>query len=398
MSAHDPNEPFRERRARARRRRAIRRFAALALLIFATGAVGVGTAAFTGEDSGRKTSATPPKGEERSAVFIPRPLPDEMRGIHVTMALAALPGKLEEYFGYARDGMNTLEVDVKDENGEVAFASAYAPLARRVGAAKGYYRPRELVRKVQAQGLYLIGRVVTFEDPILAPRRPDLAIHRRGGGVWVNDAGLGWTNPYDQRVWKYNVDVAEGAARAGFDEIMFDYVRFPSDGDVEAAVFPRKTRDRKEEVIARFLAYARERLSPLGVRVSAAVFGLSATRDLGIGQRPRLLAPHVDALYPMVYPSHYGSGEYGIEDPNAAPGATVTMSLRHFRRAVRGTAAKLIPWLQDFSLGRTYTLADVRLQVAAARRLASAGFLLWNAAGVYQREALAPRRAVSTGA
>ncbi len=398
MSAPDPNERFRERRARARRRRAIRRFAALALLVFATGAVGVGTAAFMGEDAGRKTSATPPRGEERTAMLIPRPLPDEMRGVHVTMALVALPGKLEEYLGYAREGLNTLEVDVKDENGEVAFASAYAPLARGVGAAKRYYRPQDVVRKVRAKGLYLIARVVTFEDPILAPRRPDLAIRRRGGGVWVNDAGLGWTNPYDKRVWKYNVDIAEGAARAGFDEIMFDYVRFPSDGDVDAAVFPGKTRERKGEVIARFLEYARDRLSPLGVRVSAAVFGLSATRDLGIGQRPRLLAPHVDALYPMVYPSHYGSGEYGIDDPNAAPGATVAMSLRHFRRAVRGTSAKLIPWLQDFSLGRTYTLVDVRAQVAAARTLRCAGFLLWNAAGVYQREALAPRQQVSTGA
>jgi hypothetical protein len=300
-----------------------------------------------------------------------------------------VPGKLDEYLSFTRRGMTTLQLDVKDENGEVGFRSRYAALASRIGAAHAYYRPGSVVRKVRARGLYLIGRVVVFEDPILARERPELAIQRRGGGIWTNHAGLGWSNPYDERVWDYNVDVAEAAARAGFDEIMFDYVRFPSDGDVESAVFPGRTRERKGLVIARFLEYARERLNPLGVRVSAAVFGLSATRDLGIGQRPHLLAPHLDAIYPMVYPSHYGSGEYGIEDPNAHPGATVTMSLRTFRRVLRDSDVRVTPWLQDFSLGRTYTLADVEAQIDAARRLGSKGFLLWNAGGVYIEEALA---------
>ncbi|MDQ3669794.1 MAG: putative glycoside hydrolase, partial [Actinomycetota bacterium] len=190
-------------------------------------------------------------------------------------------------------------------------------------------------------------------------------------------------------VWDYNVDIAESAARVGFDEIMFDYVRFPSDGNVDSAVFPGKRAEPKARTIADFLAYARSRLSPLGVRVSAAVFGLSATRNLGIGQRPRLIAEHVDAIYPMVYPSHYSPGEYGIDDPNARPGATVAASLRDFSRAMRGTDATVVPWLQDFSLGRTYSLYDVEAQVRAARRMQSAGFLLWNAAGVYTPEALA---------
>jgi hypothetical protein len=306
------------------------------------------------------------------------------------MAVMTLQGKLEEYLSYTRHGLNTLELDVKDENGEVAFQSAYAPLAKRIGAAQSYYRPRPVVTKVRANGLYLIGRVVVFEDPILARERPQLAIQRRGGGVWTNNAGLGWSNPYDERVWDYNVDIAEAAARAGFDEIMFDYVRFPSDGDVESAVFPGRTQERKGLVIARFLEYARERLNPLGVRVSAAVFGLAATRDLGIGQRPKLIAPHLDAIYPMVYPSHFGSGEYGIACPNCNPGATITVSLRTFRRALRDYPdVRITPWLQDFSLGVTYTQAQVADQIQAARRVGTAGFLLWNAGGVYVEEALA---------
>ena len=390
MLQPDPNERFRLRRQQARRRRAARRIAALAVLTLTAAAVALGARFLTEEDRsrGQATEAPSETAKKAPAKPTPRALPKEMRGVHVTMALLTLPGKLNEYLSYTRHGMNTLQLDVKDENGEVAFTSKYAPLAKRIGSGQSYYRPRAVVRRVRDKGLYLVGRVVVFEDPFLARERPDMAITRRGGGVWTNNAGLGWANPYDKRVWDYNVDVAEAAARAGFDEIMFDYVRFPSDGDVEAAVYRYKTPERKFVTISRFVQYARERLSPLGVRVSAAVFGLSATRSLGIGQRPKVLARHLDALYPMVYPSHYSPGEYDIDDPNGNPGATVTMSLRHFRRATLGSKCKVIPWLQDFSLGRTYTIADVRDQIRAARRVRAGGFLLWNAGGVYTEEAL----------
>ena len=392
--AVDPNERFRARRREARRRRTIRRIVAVVILTLAAAGVALG-ARFLDESEragGAAESAkrdAPATGAPKPAKPTPRAYPAEMRGVHVTMAVASVRGKLDEYLSYTRYGLNTLELDVKDESGEVAFASRHARLARQVRAAKNYYDPRVAVRKVRKKDVYLIGRVVVFEDPVLSERRPGMAIQRRGGGIWRNDAGLGWTNPHDRRVWKYNVDVAEAAGRAGFDEIMFDYVRFPSDGDVAAAVFRGARKEAKFETIARFLAYARARLNPLGVRVSAAVFGLAATHNLGIGQRPRRLARHLDAIYPMVYPSHYRPGEYNLPDPNAAPGQTVARSLRDFRRALRGLDTRLIPWLQDFSLGRTYTLADVRAQIAAARRLRAAGFLLWNAAAVYTREALA---------
>jgi hypothetical protein len=118
------------------------------------------------------------------------------------------------------------------------------------------------------------------------------------------------------------------------------------------------------------------------------VFGLSAHHDLGIGQVPTRIAHYLDAIYPMVYPSHYTPGEYNVSDPNAYPGRIVADSLYDFRRAVRGTHAKLIPWLQDFSLGRTYTLTEVGDQIAAARRQHAAGFMLWNPEGIYTQEAL----------
>ena len=395
MLQPDPNERFRHRREQARRTARRRRTVALAVLAVTAASIALG-ARFLNESEGPAPASNGAGGQgveaQKPEPRAPRPLPEEVRGVHVTMALMTLPGKFEEYLSYADSGMTALQLDVKDENGEVAFASPHAPLARRVGSAQSYYRPGAVARKVHAKGLYLIARVVVFEDPFLASKRADMAIRRRDGGVWTNYAGLGWSNPYDKRVWDYNVDIAESAARAGFDEIMFDYIRFPSDGPVEEAVYPRRVNERKGETIARFLAYARERLSPLGVRVSAAVFGLAATRDLGIGQRPGMLAPYLDVIYPMVYPSHFGSGEYEIADPNAEPGATVTMALRTFRRALRrsGADTRLIPWLQDFSYdGRTYGLRDVEAQIEAARLLRSSGYLLWNAAGVYTKGALA---------
>ncbi|HEU4450335.1 MAG TPA: putative glycoside hydrolase [Gaiellaceae bacterium] len=369
----------------------------LGLVVVAAAAVALGMSFLTGRGgepvaagdasggpagtSGTTTAPAPPE---------PAPLPSEIRGVHVTMALASIPGKLGEYLSLTGAGLTALQLDVKDENGEVAFRRPAVPLARAAGAARTYYDPRRAARRAEARGVYLIGRVVVFEDPVLSRTRPQLAIGRRGGGIWTTSGGLGWTNPYDERVWKYNVDVAAAAVEAGFDEIMFDYVRFPTDGDLASAVFPGRRKEPKAVTIGRFLEYARDRLEPLGARVSAAVFGLSAARNMGIGQQPGRLARHLDLIYPMVYPSHYGPGEYDLDDPNAVPGITVARSLRDFRRALAGGETLLVPWLQDFSLGREYTLEDVKAQILAARDAKARGFLLWNPAGVYTDGALAP--------
>src|SRR3712207_3607961 len=258
-----------------------------------------------------------------------------MRGIHVTMALASIDGKLEEYLELVDEGLNTIQLDIKDENGEVGFVPSAVPLAKQIGAAKPYYKPRVVLKQLHDRGLYVVGRIVSMEDPVLSLQRPDMAIRTAGGGRWLNHAGLGWADPYDRKVWEYNVDLAVAAAKLGFDEIQFDYVRFPSDGDMSAAVFPDKTSTPPGWVIAQFVHYASKRLKPLGVQVSADVFGLSATRDLGIGQFPERLGRYLDAIYPMVYPSHYGPGEYDLDDPNANPGATVAYSLRDFNRKLR---------------------------------------------------------------
>lgn len=320
----------------------------------------------------------------------PRTLPIEVRGVHVTMALASLPGKLDEYLDLEKSGLTALELDVKDENGEVGFVPSSVPLAKSVGAARGYYDARDVARRAHERGLYLVGRIVVFEDPVLSRARPDLAIRRTDGSVWRDAAGLGWVNPYDQRVWRYNVDLASAAARAGFDEIMFDYVRFPSDGDVDRAVYESRGSLGKREAIPAFLRYANRRLEPLGVRLSAAVFGLSAARDLGIGQIPRRMAPYLDTVYAMTYPSLFGNGELGLQDPSRAPGATVARALRKFELALRGRRALVVPWVQDFSFSVPYGIDEVRAQIDAARLSGAKGYMLWNAEGLYTDGALAP--------
>ena len=316
----------------------------------------------------------------------PRPLPVEIRGVHVTGALASLPGKFREYIGLKRYGLNTIELDVKDESGEIGFAPSDVPLARTVGATRPFYNPKALVALAHRNGIYMIGRVVCFQDPKLAQVRPDLAIQRPDGSVWTTTAGIGWVNPYDRRVWDYCVSVAEAAAKSGFDQIMFDYVRFPSDGDIANAVYPGKTSVPRGRVIADFVGYAKRRLETHGTRVSTALFGLSATRDLGIGQVPRWISRNVDSVSPMSYPVLYGGGELGLASPSAQPGETVFRTLTDFRRQVKGSRAQLVPWVQDWN----YPPQQVLAQIAAARLQGAKGYLLWNASGIYTKVALAP--------
>ncbi len=300
--------------------------------------------------------------------------------MHVTGPLMSLPGQVQavpraqevrpEHGRGRREGRERQRRVPQGRARARAQGRRRAPVLRREGT------PRPQARKA---GIYLIGRVVTFEDPITAVAHPELAIHKSDGSLWHTNGGLAWLNPYSRAAWKYDVDVAVAAAKAGFDEIQFDYVRFPSDGDLSIIRYPGAHPQPMKATIAAFLAYAASRLHPLGVRVSADVFGLSASHDLGIGQYPAQVGKVVDAIYPMTYPSHYTSGEYNLPDPNAAPGATVMDSLRDFRTKLAGRKALLVPWLQDFSLGRTYTSTDVAAQIASARAMDTGGFMLWNA-------------------
>lgn len=389
----DPNARFRERRRAARRRRALRRLALLSVIVAGIVAVALNARFSSGGDDAAQTarfsSSTTGASETLSDDGVERP--PEIRGVHVTGPLVAA-GKLDDYIALKDAGLNTLQIDLKDESGDVGLTQAPA-LADKIGASRDYFDARKVARKAHEAGLYVIGRIVVFEDPKLAEGRPDLALQHADGSIWKDSSGWSWVSQYSREVWEYNVEIAKVALRAGFDEIMFDYVRFPSD-DVTGVVFPDRVAEPRWRTIANFAKFADESLSPSGARIGAALFGLAATKDLGIGQRPRLLARSFDTIYPMTYPCLYGPGWYGLDAPWATPGLTVSWSLSHFTEKLAGSQATLVPWLEDYDCearGVEYTPELVAQQVSAARRAHTDGFLLWNAHGEYTPEALSPR-------
>jgi len=317
--------------------------------------------------------------------------PEEVRGIHVDYGTAADSDEMNAILAAADPdaGLNAIQLDVKDERGRIGIPMKLAA-ARRAKAVDPAYDAAKLVKRAHEAGLYTIARVVAFQDPLYASAAKGPALDRKGGGVWENDLGLGWIDPTDKRAQDYVIAVARAAADAGFDEIMFDYVRFPTDGAVEDAVYSRPNAS-KDKTIAAFLDRAGQVLRPEGVKVSAAIFGIQATSQADIGQDPALLKNVLDAIAPMVYPSHFGSGQFDIDNPTANPYDTVTASLLDWQKWVVNGRARLRPWLQDFAYnGVTYGTAEVEAQIRAARDLHTDGFLLWNISGDYSPGTLMP--------
>ncbi|MCL5736077.1 MAG: putative glycoside hydrolase, partial [Actinobacteria bacterium] len=250
-----------------------------------------------------------------------------------------------------------------------------------------------LIAKLRAHNIIPIARVVCFKDDKLADKRPDLAVKWKNGTNWTDFKGFSFTNPYSHEVWEYLVEVAEDAARHGFREIQFDYVRFPSDGKISDAVYPGQNSS-KEDAIAAFLAFARPRLEKLGVWISADVFGItvnpaSAKDSATLGQNIDKMAENVDIVCPMVYPSHYDNGYYGIDSPNKDPFDTVSKAMADTKARLAGTGAMGRPYLQDFSLrGVTYGVAEVKAQIKAAEEKGFSEWILWDPSLTYTEGAL----------
>ena len=244
----------------------------------------------------------------------------------------------------------------------------------------------------------MIGRIVCFLDPVMAKwawenGRPDMIVlDGAGSGPLANNYGAAaFSNLANPEVRQYQIDLATEAVGLGFDEILYDYVRRP-EGDLGGDAAPRP-RHRPDVTIARFVADTDAALEGTGAELGISVFGISATRPEPTAQDMRLLAPHVDYVSPMVYPSHWGSGEYEVADPVRQPADIVTRSVADFERIVAGSGAAVVPWLQDFSSGSViYGPAEVRAQIDAARAVGAEGFLLWNPTSVYNIDALDPPR------
>lgn len=307
---------------------------------------------------------------------------------------------------------NTIVVDIKGDRGYVAYQSQ-VPLVDQIGANESQTLPdvREFLAALHARGHYAIARIVVFKDDLLARNGLaaglDVAVKDgQTGKAWVDGEGLGWVDPFRQEAWDYNIALAREAAALGFDEIQFDYIRFPTDPStatsVDAAVYSRESTDQSRvSAVAAFLEASRKALRPFGAFLSVDTFGYTCWRedDMGIGQDLVAIAPHVDYLSPMVYPSTYSAGlPGGLHYPAvvARPYDVVFTSLERAGQRVAGQGAIIRPWLQHFddypwATGRAYNAAEIRAQKKAASDAGALGWMLWDPSNLYARGGLEPR-------
>lgn len=309
--------------------------------------------------------------------------------------------QLEMILGLAKaTEMNTIVVDVKTDDGFVTLNSEIDIVNRVDSTMPGRsdnYKP--LLDYCEANDIHVIARVVTFKDPYFAENNPDHSIQLTEGGVYRDGAGTSWVNPFDDYVWNYVVAISKEAALAGFDEIQFDYVRFP-DGAASynpITTFPGRNDRDKDEAIAEFLAFAREELEPYGVPISADVFGIiTHTWDDSpedIGQTWRLITDKVDAISPMIYPSHYSYMWYGYEYPDQHPYGVLYQSMQEAieRNSAVENPAALRPWIQGFTAPWVdgyidYDAATIAEQIVACRDLGIEEYLIWATGNSYDPE------------
>jgi hypothetical protein len=319
-----------------------------------------------------------------------------VKGVYMSSYAAGDSGFMSSMLDLAdRTEINAFVVDIKDDFGKVTYATD-APMANELGLVDKQ-RIKDIdkfIATLSEHHIVPIARLVCFEDSELARARPDLAVMHTDGSIWKNNKGLNFTNPYNHEVWEYLVQIAEDAARRGFREIQFDYVRFPTDGPISEAVYPGEYCS-KTDAIAGFLAYARQRLEKLGVWVSADVFGIvimDTPDTLTIGQKCYKVAQNVDILCPMVYPSHYEPGSYGLDKPISSPYELISAAMSETTSRLAGTGAMGRPWLQDFSIyGVEYGVENVKAQIKAAEEQGYTEWLLWDPSLKYTEGALRPQ-------
>ncbi len=318
-----------------------------------------------------------------------------VRAIHITAAAAASKKyreKLDQMFETTI--INAVIIDMKDEGGEV-----YVPgvkMAERLGSYKPYIRDlKEWIAHLKERKIYTAARLVVFKDNIMPRKDPSLGVHNQYGGLWYDRKKFTWLDPYNRDVWRYIHLISLEAAKVGFDEIQYDYIRFPTDGALGAMRFTKPySRKAASEALVQFLQEGRQLLSPLGVKLSIDVFGLTTSDNsgMGIGQLLGPMTEQVDYVCPMTYPSHYAKGEYRLANPNDQPYETISYAMRDALKVLGpANAHKLRPWLQDFSLkgrGIPYRAKEVRAQIQAAADRGIMNWTLWNAGCRYTLEAI----------
>ena len=285
----------------------------------------------------------------------------------------------------AETGMNSLVIDLKSSRGDIAFRSQI-PLALEVGAqrVRTLKDLPEFLAQLKQQGIYTIGRIVVFKDGALARNRQDLAVHTLDGYLWEDREKISWTDPFSEEVWDYNISIAQEAAALGFDEIQFDYIRFPAKSDL---IFSGENNgENRVAAINGFLQRAKQQLADYPVMISANIFGYICWKhkDQKIGQRLIDLAQYVDYLSPMLYPSGFPHGVPGYKNPVEHTYEVVAHSLQRAAELTGLPAVRFRPWLQafrDYAFDRrSFTADEIQAQINASDSSGSHGWMLWNAA------------------
>lgn len=349
-----------------------------------------------------KEFATPPRGAVLKATDAAGNVTEETikipvfnaaaRSVHITAFGWASSTLREPILQLLKDKkIDNVQLDIKDEDGIIGYDSQL-PLAQQAESASDRYVAADALKTIHDLGGTVTGRIVAFRDPKMAGwavrnGKMDMVIQNESGGAY--DAGkygvAEFTNFANREIIDYNIGLAEEAAKLGFDQIMFDYIRKPENsGQVYAGIGDRTAM----EAVSDFVKEAAPRVKASGAFVGAAVYGISAFTPISVAQDIPEMAKHLDFLAPMVYPSHWGKGEYGVANPNSQPYDIVNRSVMEFNRLALGTDCVIVPWLQDFSLGVSYGVAEVKAQIKAAADAGVNGFYLWNASSKYTAAAL----------
>jgi hypothetical protein len=291
--------------------------------------------------------------------------------------------------------LNTLIIDVKGDRGFIPYPSK-VPLVSSIGGQKLILVKdiKGLVAALKSKGIYTVARIVVFKDNLLGMARPDLAIRTAEGAVWRDRENLIWVDPSQKEVWDYNIAIAVEAAKNGFDEIQFDYVRFPDGKGLKFAL--PNTEENRSGAISGFLHAAREKLAPYNVFIAADVFGYVAWNldDTKIGQKINQIASAVDYISLMLYPSGFQFGIPGYRNPVANSNRIVYLTLHRAQERTQIPSVRFRPWLQafkDYAFDRRhFTGAEIQEQIKASEDFGTNGWMLWNPRNVYTAEGLKP--------
>lgn len=315
--------------------------------------------------------------------------PDYVRALYLTAYSAGDDNYRKNIIEQIKNGrINSVVIDIKDYSGYILYDSQLTEV-REIDAVRNRMGDiSQVIKEFHDANIYLIARQTVFQDPVLATARPGLALKTYSGNIWYDKSGLAWLDPAKQDIWDYNVAIAKEAMDLGFDEINFDYMRYPSDGSIGSINYNIPEGENKASMMNKFFAYLSDALDGLAP-ISIDTFGLVLDHtdddyDLGIGQRLDAIADYFDYVCPMMYPSHYPLNYLGFSNSAEHPGAVISYGLEISSSTMAGKRATLRPWLQAFNLRAVYTADMIDAQIEASEAASTtSGWLLWNARNYY---------------